>query len=91
MKSYRLETQLMSQPCDFIYSRIASLCLESEDLTKAMEYYNTALSINPECLIAQEGLAKVEKILNGNGEEEDEELQEHEEDESMNEESMEEL
>ncbi|KAJ3414842.1 Anaphase-promoting complex subunit 7 [Chytridiales sp. JEL 0842] len=67
-----LENCLNYQNSHLFHTRLAEVCILAKNYDKANDHFNTALTLNPEYEVAREGLVKLEKIIGGIDETEDE-------------------
>ncbi|KAJ3087005.1 Anaphase promoting complex subunit 7 [Quaeritorhiza haematococci] len=71
-----LESHIPHQHTADVHCQLANIYTKMEDYSKALENYNTALRISPEYEEATNGIARVEKLINGIDDEEEEEEEE---------------
>nr|KAJ3421283.1 Anaphase-promoting complex subunit 7 [Polyrhizophydium stewartii] len=60
-----IKEHLTHHHSDAMHARLGLLYHQQGDFDKAVEQFNAALRINPECAVAREGLAETDREING--------------------------
>ncbi|KAG0370945.1 hypothetical protein BC939DRAFT_446899 [Gamsiella multidivaricata] len=78
-----LDQQVDYQPPDTVHVRKAEIYTATEQWEHALASYQSALSANPDNARAKEGMAHVERVLNGGDEEDEDEIEESDNNEDI--------
>ena len=63
-----LQRYIPMHDTDFMHTRLADVLTITGNYTEALDHYKQALSKDPSSERAEAGLARVQKLLNGDGE-----------------------
>ena len=69
---YRLEENLLHHNTHLFHTRLADIYMITKCFDKALQHYTTALSIQPDYEKARIGMEKLEKLISGVDEEDEE-------------------